>query len=345
MASPLLLGYREGLWPHSPGLLRRIVRLNYDWWWRMGAFDERRGALRETLSPGGTPAVREAYIDNGSPLWATLGMQMYSIPSSDPFWTAAEEPLPAERGDSVRRFEGPRMIVAGSRVSGQVRWLQAANAPKFLRYRDSYSKLSSSSHFPPCRLKQQDRCAWDQEVVFRDPATGASATRAGVVDGALTEDGVTTRWWAELGGRRIEVATTIRLMGEYEHRVHTLLSPASLARLELLEGSHALGLREGERPEVRKGGAWQYLRAPGSGLAVATWRLEGWDSLTSDSDFGDEADRGSNLVHPAFVVNTLRGRGGAARFSSRHYASPRPPALDAVLRGAGEWIPALRGRA
>jgi hypothetical protein len=347
IVSPLLLGYRQGLWPHSPGLLRHIVRLDYDWYWRMGAFDERRGALRETLSAGGTPAVREGYIENGSPYWATLGMQMYSIPPHDPFWTEPEEPLPVERGDYVKRFEGPRMLLAGTRVSGEVRWLQARNAPKFLRYRDAYAKLSASSHFPPCRLKAEDHCAWDQELVFRDPATGASATRVGVLDGALTGDGLTTDWWTELAGRRIEVRTRIRLMGEFEQRTHTLLSPGALAdtAIELLEGSPALGLAQGEAPHLLRGGSWCVLRSRG-GLAVASWRLGGWASLSTDSRFDEEESDGSNLVYPAFAVNTLHGSVDAAtEFSALHYASPKPPSLDAILRGAGEWIPALRGRA
>ena len=41
--SPLVMGYREGLWPHSPGLLRAIVRRQLEYHWGLGCFDEQRG--------------------------------------------------------------------------------------------------------------------------------------------------------------------------------------------------------------------------------------------------------------------------------------------------------------
>src|SRR5687767_2219518 len=65
--SPLLLGYEMKLWPHSPGLLRRIVRTHIQWWWDIGAYDERLGKLREPLTPDGTMAATDPYIDNGHP--------------------------------------------------------------------------------------------------------------------------------------------------------------------------------------------------------------------------------------------------------------------------------------
>ena len=37
--SPLVMGYREGLWPHSPGLLRTIVRKQLEFHWNLGCYD------------------------------------------------------------------------------------------------------------------------------------------------------------------------------------------------------------------------------------------------------------------------------------------------------------------
>ena len=116
LLSPLLLGYEQGIWPHSPGLLRRIVRKNFDWWWRMGAYDERLGKLRETLSPGGAVDVTEAYIDNGHPYWAMQAFTAFSIPATDRLWTAPEEELPVEKADFVVKITGPKMILAGTKA-------------------------------------------------------------------------------------------------------------------------------------------------------------------------------------------------------------------------------------
>ncbi|HET8654020.1 MAG TPA: DUF2264 domain-containing protein [Longimicrobiaceae bacterium] len=336
--SPLLLGYRQGAWPHSPGLLRRIVRTSLDYHWRLGAFDPDAEKLRETFSATGTPAVRDTYIDNGSPYWATLGMLMYSIPASDPFWTAPEEPLPVERGDYRVRFEGPRMMVLGTRASGQVRWIQARAQPKFWYYRDLYTKFVASSHFPFNVVRDRNRAPWDAALLFRNRATGNMAGRVGVIDGELLEDGVRTRWFTELDGRRIEVLTRVRLSGEFEGREHVLLEPGALRGLEveLLEGSHALGL-EDERYENRSEGGWRLLRSPRSGHAVATRSLAGYEALDASEWFDEDRDRRVNLVYPRQVVNTLAARAGSApRFASLHYASPRPLAWKEIRRRGEE---------
>jgi hypothetical protein len=345
--SPLLLGYRQGVWPHSPGLLRRIVRTNLDYHWTLGAFDPKAEKLRETFSADGTPAVRDFYIDNGSPYWVTLGMLMYSIPAGDPFWTAPEEPLPVERGDYRVRFEGPRMMVLGTRATGQVRWIQARNAPKSWRYRDHYTKFVASTHFPFNIIQEEKRAPWDGALVFRDRATGNVAGRVGVMDGELLEAGVRTRWFTQLEGRRIEVSSRIRIDGEFEGRFHTILDPTVLHGMEVdvLEGSHALGLHGDERAASRGAESWRVLRSPRTGCAVATWRLAGYDALDVTESFDERGDTRVNLVYPRSATLTLATRlPGATTFASLHYASPKPLSHDEMLRRARDLMDAWRLR-
>lgn len=343
--SPLLLGYRQGVWPHSPGLLRRIVRTNLDFHWKLGAFDPTAQKLRETFSAEGTPDVRDFYIDNGSPYWATLGMLMYSIPADDPFWTAPEEALPVEQADFTVRFEGPRMLVMGRRETGEVRWIQARAQPKSWRYRDHYTKFVASSHFPLNLIYSEDRAPWDSALVFRDPATGKMAGRIAVVDGELTSDGVRTHWYTELAGRRIEVESRIHLDGDFEGRFHTILDGHALDGLgmDLLEGSHALGLGRDERADSQADGRWHLLRSPRSGYAVATWLLSGYDSLEVAESFEESGNTRVNLVSPRGATLTLRAKLGAQSFGSLHYASPRPlPRAELLRRGeelAMAWSP------
>ncbi|MBW3553174.1 MAG: DUF2264 domain-containing protein, partial [Gemmatimonadetes bacterium] len=347
LLAPMLLGYRQGVWPHSAGLLRRIVRLNLEFYTKIGAFDPELGKLRETLSAWGTPAVREGYIDNGHPYWSTLGMMMYDIPEGDPFWTEPEEPLPVERGDFSVRFEGPRMLLTGTRASGQIRWMQARAAPKFPSYRDKYTKFVASTHFPFNILDDEEHAPWDAALVFRNPATGRSAGRVGVLHGELLEDGVRTRWWTDLGGKRIEVLSRVRLIGEFDERVHTILSPVPPEGIEVeaLEGSHALGLREGEAYEDHHSGAWRYLRSRRSGHAVATWSLTGYDRLSAVEWFDESRNTRVNIIHPRMVVNSLEGRlGGPTTLASLHYASPRPIELEVLLRRGEELAAGWRAR-
>jgi hypothetical protein len=241
--SPLVLGYREKLWPHSPGLLRRIVRKQLEYHWNLGCFDADRGKLRETYSADGGDVAREPYVDNGHPYWCMLGNAFFGIPATDPFWSADEEPLPVETGDFVRRFEGPKFLLSGQKKTGEVRWLMSQNSAKRDAYRDKYSKLAWSSHFAYNAAGAKDAVPPDQALVFRDLATGATATRApdGVTAAALLEDSnVRTAWWARLGEWKFEVVTTVRIQGNAEVYVHHITAPeAAVGTVEVMQGSYA----------------------------------------------------------------------------------------------------------
>jgi hypothetical protein len=311
---PLVAAYEQGLWPHSPGLLRRIVRLSLEYHSRTGSYDGAAGKLRETYSAQGTAGLREFYVDNGHPYWCMPAFSYLALPRTDPFWTAPEEPLPVERGDYLLRFDGPRMLLAGTRASGQVRWIQAQCAYHHVRYRDKYIKFSYSSHFPFNIIPREDRCPWDAALVFRNPATGNMAARAAVDMGELTADGVHMRWHTELDGRAISVESTIRVSGEFETRRHEVTGAEGF---EALEGSAALGLQAGEQPS-RSGGI---LRSGATGCCVASW----------PEAASVEIAAGTNVIYPGSVVNTLRTVCRQRTvLRSVHYASPKP-LDDAVL--------------
>lgn len=335
---PFVLAYQQKLWPHSPGLLRRIVRRNLEYHWNLGAFDEQRGKLRETFSADGTPDIREIYIDNGHPYWCTPAFSFLSLPARDPFWNAREEPLPVERGDFTVSFPGPRMLLVGTRRTGQVRWLQSQNIFVNPRYRDRYIKFSYSSHFPFNILPQVDRCPWDSTLVFRNPATGKVAARSGVKSGVVADDGTKIEWWTELDGWRFEVVTRVRVWGEFEYRRHAVFAPqeAINAGVEMLEGSPALGLQRGEQFEKNNGDGWLSVRSPHSGALVVSWKGRGYEQIEAVQSFEETMRRNVNVVYAEMAVNTLRAKiseaGGV--FASLHYASPSPLRLTELQREA-----------
>lgn len=199
LLSPMTLGYAQDLWPHSVGLLKKLVRRNLEYHWSIGSYDERLGKLRETFSESGTRNVRERYIDQGHPYWAMLGFTFYSLPTDDPFWTADEAPLPIEEGDYTLRFEGPQMLLAGNQRTGEIRWIQAQNAPLRVTYRDQYIKFAYSSHFPFNIVADAQHAPWDQTLVVRDKQSGVAYSRTfgpGAASGELLKDavGVRTTW-------------------------------------------------------------------------------------------------------------------------------------------------------
>jgi hypothetical protein len=334
LLTPLVLGYQEGLWPHSAGLLRRIVRKNLSWHWQVGAFDEKNGKLRETFSREGSPAVREAYIDNGHPYWCMPAFSVLQIPEKDAFWTAPEEPLPVEKDDFVVRFQGPRMLLSGCKQSGEVRWIQSQNAAKRDVYRDKYIKFAWSSHFPPDVATDREKVPFDQALVFIDRGTGRCAARApaGVTSGKLLEDGVESTWWAQHGDWRFDVVTRVRLVGDFEHHEHRITAPQeAVGKIIVAEGAYALG-DDGSADDAQdeNAGTWAVLQSRFG--TVGMWRLRGHERLER------RRVEGLNLVH-------RRTRGlwafcaiAAAQttVATLHYASPKPPHKNEIARLGNE---------
>ena len=80
---PLIEAYEQGLWPHSPGLLRRIVRLSLQFHQGIGSYDAESGKLRETYSAQGSTALREFYVDNGHPYWCMPAFSFLALPRTE----------------------------------------------------------------------------------------------------------------------------------------------------------------------------------------------------------------------------------------------------------------------
>ena len=326
---PLVEAYVQGLWTGSPGLLRSIVRRNLEFHWKVGTFDKTNGKLRETLTEGGSPAVREIYIDNGHPYWCMQAFSLYSIPAGDAFWTAREEPLPVERADFRVPLEKAQMLLVGTKSSGQVRLLEARNESRRPRYRDGYHKFSYSSHFPFNYISREDRSTWDQALVFRDLQTNLCYGRSGIRSGALTSGGgAETVWWAQLGDWRFEVVTQITIDGEFEKRTHVVTAPpGALNKVEILEGSSVLGLMNNENYErATEPPRGQVLRSPHSRMLIASWNINGFDRVEATETFDKDVPANVNVIYPRMVINTLRKQLTNERtiLASLHYASPRP---------------------
>ena len=246
------------------------------------------------------------------------------LPPGDAFWTAQEEPLPVERGDFRVRFESLHMLLAGTKESGQVRWLQSWNHHAGADYRDKYTKLSYSSHFPFNILPLKDRAAWDGTLILRDVKTGECASRAGVTKGRLTEKGVETEWWTTLAGKRIEVITRVDIEADTESRRHTITLPAGV-EAEAVEGSYALGLQEGEDPARGAQARHMWMRSATSGLAIESWIDGGWEKMEAVDSFEESGRKNVNAISPRMMVITLRAglREGRTELASRHYAGVR----------------------
>jgi hypothetical protein len=338
LATGPILGYQENLWPHSPGLLKRIMRKNIEAHWNAGAFDEQNGKLRETLSPGGSTDIRENYIDNGHPYWCMGAFAALGIPQNDRFWKDEEEPLPVEKADYSIDFQGPRMRLIGTHRTGEVKWVQALPAARREYYRDKYMKFVYSSDFPFNTLQKGDQCPPDQMLVFRDPKTGACAARIACDSGELTDDGAQTNWRAKLGDHEFKIATNIRIKGEFELRTHTIESPAAALDIEIREGSYPLGLAEGDSATSKTSHNRTLLRSIRRNALICAMPVNGFDSAEVIDSVGDQ--KRINVIYPEVRIIVLKGKITAPTMTltSMHYASSKPLEENEMMEQARELL-------
>ncbi|MER7520112.1 DUF2264 domain-containing protein [Streptomyces sp. NPDC126499] len=113
------LGALTGHTPLTPGATRRLASGTLRYFLDRGATDE-KGLL--TLGwHGPYEPVLQSYSGPGSPYWASKGFLGLLLPAGHPVWTAREEPLPAERADTVRAFGPTGLLVQTTAADGLVR--------------------------------------------------------------------------------------------------------------------------------------------------------------------------------------------------------------------------------
>lgn len=129
------------------------------------------------------PRIAQSYSGPGSPYWACKGMLGIALPADHPVWTAPEEPLPVEAGDTLRAMRAPGWIVSGTRDDGIVRVVNHGtdHAVEGATSADSplYARLGYSTATAPLL----DETAWttpaDMAVALVD-AEGRATHRTGM---------------------------------------------------------------------------------------------------------------------------------------------------------------------
>ena len=267
--TPLVLAYQQKLWPHSPGLLRRIVQQDILWQAGLGGFDKTAGKLRETFTPDGSPAIKETYIDGGHPYWGMQAFAFWRTPDNDPFWTAPEEKLPIEKSDFSIALPEPGLLLVGTRQSGQVRIFNGRSTRTDTHYRDKYNKLVYSSHFPFAGTHGKDDAPIDQTLALRDRKTGKTATRGEITDSTVETEKLDLEYPIVLGGVTAKVRTEIHFMGDFEARIHRITCEGTgLEEIDVVEGGAAFSPTSAYKDAHLK-----------------TWSLKGWQSnKTEDAD-------------------------------------------------------------
>lgn len=179
-AAPFWVGAMAQVPSVSPGLLRRsasgIVRHFVD----AGAPDG-----RGLLTPGwhhAWPALAQSYSGPGSPYWASKGLLGIALPADHPAWTAPEDPLPVEEGDTLRALPAPGWLVAGTRSDGCVRVLNHGTDHAHVGAVSGDSPLYARLGYSTATAPLLDDSAWSDPVdgsVALVDAVGRASHRSG----------------------------------------------------------------------------------------------------------------------------------------------------------------------
>ena len=103
----------------SPGEARRIASGSLKYFWEHGCTDS-TGLL--TLGYWGANAsVAETYLSYGDSYWAAQGLAPLLIPENNPFWTAKEEPIPANGKGGQIAVTGAEFTIRISTIDGEAR--------------------------------------------------------------------------------------------------------------------------------------------------------------------------------------------------------------------------------
>lgn len=264
-----LWAYKLGAWPHSAGMLKRLVGQHLRWYFDNGAV-RADNTLRQTLTEPGSPEVLERYISTGATYWAIQAFSgLWSLRDDDPFWTAEEEPLPAEQGSYTRLFPIPGWILSGRR--GHVELFHAAG----LRdgYGNKYSKLVYSTRHPFNAGLDGGFPSLDNTLCLTE--NGIRAQREQVTTFAIGEPGwLRARYPIVINDHTHTVDTTLLLLGHVHLRAHRLVLAPDTAQVTVEEGSAAFGYNAGQIPSFRRVNGW--LLFGGSGSYVGFRPLKGY---------------------------------------------------------------------
>ncbi|MBD1592444.1 DUF2264 domain-containing protein [Arthrobacter sp. S1_S22] len=175
-AAPFWTGELSGHTRLSPGVTRRAASGILDYFVRRGAITH--DGLLSIGWHGEFPGMKQSYSGAGSPYWAAKGMLGLALPADHRVWTAIEEPLPVETGDTRRLIHAPGWQVDGTVADGVVRirnhGTDHANAGVKVADSPLYARLGySTSTFPDLEPESLDNA-----VVLVDSA-GRTTHRTG----------------------------------------------------------------------------------------------------------------------------------------------------------------------
>ena len=284
-----LWAYKLGLWPHSAGMLKRLVGKHLRWYVDRGAV-RADGTLRQSLTATGSPEVMERYISTGATYWAVQAFSgLWSLSDNDPFWTAEEEPLPAEQSDFVKVFPQPGWVLKAH--EGHVQQFNAGVVHP--GYGNKYFKLVYSTRNPFNVGLDNGHPSLDGCLCLSEG--GVRGQRDKILDYTVTESGcLRTRYSIQVNGHQHIIDTTLIPLGDIHLRAHRITLDPAAEQVMAEEGSAPLGYDAGAVPTITPENDWVFMEFAGN--AVGMRPLRGYSTAAKAVAGSPNSVYGYNLL-------------------------------------------------
>jgi hypothetical protein len=141
----------DGISPLPPGAARRLVSANLagfvgdDLLGTQWMFDE-ADAIRSGYFAA-DPGVLEGYQHEGSQYFFTRAFAALRLSEDHPYWSATEQPLPADEGAFIHAIPAPGFVLSHEPGQGHVVMLTTRSDKQGLAHVDQYRRLQYSSRF------------------------------------------------------------------------------------------------------------------------------------------------------------------------------------------------------
>ncbi|MBI3828215.1 MAG: DUF2264 domain-containing protein [Planctomycetes bacterium] len=305
-----ILAYKHGLWPHPPGMLKRLVRRHLAFYDNVGALDRATDTVRQALSEFGHPGVRDGYINTGHPYWCMHAFSaLWQLGENDPLWSVDEEPLPVERGDFKRVMVPAGWILCGTQKGGHVHRHSLGSHNGGAKY----GKFAYGSHFPVNFGTAESDYGPDAALCITDGQHWAHSGHYGPF--AATEEYLRAKYELDVGGAKVSCETILVPEGEGCLRIHRLKfagkANTKQGTFEVVEGGAPNGYAPGHYVTKRVDERAPYSLIASAGRTSLIYGLKGYTSAQRPQGFrGNEHLNGvhDRALTPAISVEGIRGK-------------------------------------
>ena len=271
----MILAYKLGICPLSPGVLKRLVRKHINFYIKNGSLDMHHGIVRQVLSRTGSTDICESYNAPGSPYWVMMTFgALWMLDEDDQIWQIPEQPLPVESHDFIKQIPTTGWTLIGDKNTGQVvlinpsvdhhKGWQDVNGTYPSKYRKfSYHSglgyLVGTKDFTPCDNMLSlsiDEKNWQYPIFTghkldkENPHIIKSQQKQIIMDPASDN------------ALKVNIHTVILLHNDIQIRIHRVEPEDNDSEYMIHEGGYAIGYEKDETVQTIENKNWIYAKTP-----------------------------------------------------------------------------------